>query len=139
MSTLKVNPVMYLLVEAGNPMSAGKMAAQVAHAAVEAYKISPDDRLKHIWDECGKHYTKIVLQCDDLWVAWDYIRARGFECRMIIDEGRTEFGGELTRTALGVQIVDKNNAHVAATFSAFKLYRDPKPENFGIDFTEAKR
>lgn len=128
MSTLKVNPVMYLLAEAGNPMSAGKFAAQAAHAAVNAYCASPDDRLRHIWEACGNQHPKVVLQCDDLVVAQEYIEARGFITRMVIDEGRTEFDGGLTRTFLGVQIVDKNRADVAATFSGFKLYREPRVE-----------
>lgn len=133
MSTLKVNPVMYLLVERGNPMSAGKLAAQVAHAAVSAYCESPDDRLKHIWEYCGGHYAKVVLECDDLVIAQEYIEARGFVTCMVIDEGRTEFGNTLTRTALGVQIVDKNRADVAATFGEFKLYSGrPRTPEFVI-------
>lgn len=130
MSTLKVNPVMYLLVDPRVEMSAAKLAAQVAHGAVEAYKLSPDNRLKHIWDECGKHYAKVVLDGGDLQIAREYIEARGFKTVLIIDEGRTEFGGGLTPTVLGVQIVDKNAADVAATFGDFKLYRhkDPYPK-----------
>ena len=119
---------MYLLAEAGNPMSAGKFASQAAHAAVEAYRISPDDRLKHIWEDCGRQYAKIVLQCDDLVTAERYIRDRGFDTVAVIDEGRTEFDADLTLTFLGVQIVDKNRADVQATFGQFKLYREPRVE-----------
>ena len=126
MSTLSVNPVMYLIAESGNPMSAGKLGAQLAHAAVEAYRISPDDRLKHIWSECGKHYAKVVLETDNLFMTNLYLTERGFMVVPIIDEARTELEG-LTLTALGVQIVDKNRADVAATFRQFKLYRGPKP------------
>lgn len=120
----RVNPVMYLISDPKIEMSKGKFAAQAAHAAVEAYKVSPDDRLKHIWDECGQQYAKVVLQTDDLRTACDYIEARGFNVAMIIDEGRTEFDKDLTPTFLGVQVVDKNNPHVQATFGAFTLYRD---------------
>lgn len=126
MSTLKVNPVMYLIAETGNPMSAGKFAAQAGHAAVEAYKLSPNDRLKHIWDECGHQYAKVVLQTDNLFMTNLYLVERGYVVVPIIDEGRTEFTGDLTLTFLGVQILDKNRADVQATFRGFKLYKDPR-------------
>lgn len=127
MSTLKVNPVMYLISDPRVEMSKGKFAAQAAHAAVQAYKVSPDDRLKHIWDECGQQYAKVVLQTDDLHNATLYILQRGFKVVPILDEGRTEFDADLTLTFLGVQIVDKNRADVQATFGGFKLYKEHQP------------
>lgn len=129
-----MNPVMYILVERDNPMSAGKLGAQIGHAAVEAYRLSckQDEREPGNFQESsianrwrrGGHYTKIVLMTDDLNTAFEYIGARGFNVVKIIDEGRTEVS-PLTRTALGVEIVDKDSAHVQDTFGLFKLYNPP--------------
>lgn len=120
---------MYLIAASPEttPMSPGKLAAQAAHAAVLAYEATPDNNTKRVWWR-GGHYTKIVLMADDLAVAKAYIEDRGFACERVIDEGRTEFDGKMTPTFLGVQIVDKSDAHVQATFGEFKLYREPKPE-----------
>lgn len=135
-----MNPVMYILSDPSLEMSPGKLAAQCSHAAVEAYRLSckrgvvtgtwranaaafEESSIANRWRR-GGHYAKIVLQADDLRTAAEYITARGFNCVPIIDEGRTEFDGELTMTAVGVEIVDKDSGHVRDTFSAFKLYRD---------------
>lgn len=108
-------------------MSPGKMAAQAAHAAVEAYRISDhNSQAVNRWD-CGGHYKKIVLMTDDLRTARDYIEERGFRTVPIIDEGHTELSSDLTFTAVGVEILDKDNLHVRETFSAFKLWSAPDP------------
>lgn len=132
MSTLPVNPVMYLLSDPRVPMSKGKFGAQAAHAAMLALELSPDDRLQHVWRHAGGHYAKVVLQCEDLQLTKQYIEDRGFACGLVIDEGRTEFGAALTPTFLGVQIVDKNRLDVKNTFGQFNLYRD-------LPTTEEKR
>lgn len=128
-----MNPVQYILVERDNGMSPGKLAAQVAHAAVEGVRVSAKEPWGNPWDSSivnrwylGGHYAKIVLQCDDLEIAERYIRERGIKVQPVIDEGRTEFGGVLTFTALGSEIVDKDNPHVRETFSVFRLY-NPVP------------
>lgn len=152
-----MNPVMYIIANPALKMTPGKLAAQVAHAAVEAYRLSckrgPDlsdagllnmpgitsgrtrwvnealfeeSSIANRWRR-GGHYTKIVLMADDLNTAFEYIGARGFNVVKIIDEGRTEFDGRLTPTAIGVEIVDKDSAHVQETFGAFKLYREATP------------
>lgn len=117
---------MYLFLNRGLGMSTGKAAAQAAHAAVEAYIISNPD-MRQAW-HLGGHYTKIVLDCEDaehMLTIQHYIEERGFKTAPIIDEGRTEIK-PMSRTALGVEIVDKADEHVAATFSVFKLYpKDP--------------
>ena len=109
---------MYLIANSSAHMSAGKLAAQAAHAAVEAYRISDQDILSEWY--VGGHYMKVVLEADDLTVAERYIRDRGFDTVLIIDEGRTEFKG-LTPTFIGVEVLDKDDAHVKATFGEFKL------------------
>lgn len=118
-----MNPVMYIIANRGAEMSPGKLAAQVAHAAVEAYRMS-DRKLIDAWYE-GGHHTKIVLAVDTedaLQNAATYIRERGFDCKEIIDEGRTEIK-PFTMTAVGVEILNKDNPHVAATFESFRTYK----------------
>jgi PTH2 family peptidyl-tRNA hydrolase len=125
-----MNPVMYIVLNKGAEMSPGKLAAQAAHAAVEAYLASPDSNLKRVWHR-GGHYTKIVLEARDaehLCNIERYINERGFDTRLIIDEGRTEVAPH-TPTALGVEIVDKHDAHVQATFGTFDLYREDEPDD----------
>ena len=117
-------PVMYLFINKGLGMSAGKMAAQAAHAAVEAYEISDPTLIKQ-W-RLGQHYTKLVMQARDeehLINIKKYISERGFKSKLIIDEGMTEIDPHVP-TALGVEIVDKEDPHAEATFSTFELYRD---------------
>lgn len=115
---------MYLFANKGLNMTAGKMAAQVAHAAVNATLGSDPDAVSD-WTS-GGHYTKVVLQCKDeaaMLKAERYIQDRGFKTFLVIDEGRTEIEPH-SITALGVEIVDKADRHTADTFSSFQLYRD---------------
>lgn len=120
-----MNPCQYIILNKGAKMSTGKAAAQAAHASVEAYIATPDNNTKRVWHK-GGHYMKVVLEAqdaDDLIVKQKYIEDRGFATKLIIDEGRTEID-PFTPTALGVEILDKDHPHVAATFSSFKLYKD---------------
>lgn len=135
-----MQPGMYIFVNKGLGMSTGKVAAQVAHAAVEAYRLSlvvppaePDhvrvhSNLVNQWYK-GGHYAKYVMECrdrDHLVDTDKYLRARGFRTVLVIDEGHTEVQ-PIVPTAIGVEIVDRDDAHVRATFSSFDLYRDPQP------------
>lgn len=118
------NCVMYLFANRGANMNSGKMAAQVAHAAVEAFRVSDLNRIDQ-WYE-GGHYTKIVLLARDsehLRDIQSYVEARGFKTSLIIDEGRTEVDPH-TPTALGVEIVDRDFNHVREAFSSFEVFRD---------------
>jgi PTH2 family peptidyl-tRNA hydrolase len=115
---------MYIFVNKGLGMSSGKMAAQAAHAAVEAYKVSNKDLIKQ-W-ELGKHYAKLVMQARDerhLMTIQKYLADRGIKSELIIDEGMTEIDAHQA-TALGVEILDRNDPSVQATMSTFELYRD---------------
>jgi peptidyl-tRNA hydrolase len=118
---------MYIFVNSQAGMSAGKMAAQAAHAAVEAYRISRNDLIQEWY--LGKHYTKLVMDGGDgfqLGVIQNYLESRSFASDLIIDEGRTEIE-PFTPTALGVEIVDKDDPHTSATFESFKTLRPPRP------------
>lgn len=135
-----MNPVMYLISDPALGMTKGKFGAQAAHAAVEAFQISDVEMVKEWY--VGGHHTKVVLQTDDLIATEKYLLDRGFAVKLIIDEGRTEFGKNLTPTFIGCEIVDKDDPHTASTFQAFKVYKDPKPpaqKGKVIDFKEAKK
>lgn len=121
---------MYIFVNKGLGMSTGKAAAQAAHAAVEAYRVSSREMLAHWY--VGLHYKKLVMEALDathLMTIERYLNDRGFKTRLIIDEGMTEIPAH-TATALGVEVVDKDLDHVRATFQEFKLYREPTVVNY---------
>lgn len=121
---------MYSFINRGLGMTPGKIAAQAQHAAVEAFRIS-DPAMLDAW-YLGGHYCKLVMIADDdfhLLTIQKYIEERGFKTKLIIDEGRTEIR-PLSMTALGVEVVDRDDPHTAATFGEFKLYREPKAKEF---------
>jgi peptidyl-tRNA hydrolase len=139
---------MYIFINKGLGMSPGKIAAQAGHAAVEAALLShpalDGDKPKPlgvlnaavekhlVWNAWrqGLHYAKYVMEARDaehLRTIKDYLEERGFKSALIIDEGHTEIE-PITATALGVALVDKDDPHTAATFSSFKLYREPRPQ-----------
>lgn len=117
---------MYTFINRGLGMSPGKLAAQAQHAAVEAYRIS-DQALLDSW-YVGGHYAKLVMLAEDdvhLLTIRHYLEERGFKTKLIVDEGRTEIKPH-SMTALGVEVVDRDDEHTAATFGDFKTYREPK-------------
>lgn len=123
-----MDAVMYIFANKDLEMSHGKLAAQVAHAAVEAFRIS-DEKMIEAWYK-GGHHAKIVLGADDdtqMLIIEQYLRDRDFQTVRIIDEGRTEIR-PFSFTALGVEIVDREDEHTAATFANFKTYKSPRPD-----------
>jgi peptidyl-tRNA hydrolase len=130
---------MYIFVNKGLRMSPGKIAAQAGHAALEAgllsngYGLPMTDERGRLWDAWreGLHYAKYVMEARDRDHLLDierYLKDRGFNTALIIDEGHTEID-PIVPTALGVALVDKDDPHTAATFSSFKLYKEPRPES----------
>lgn len=128
-----MNIVQYIIANQGLGMSPGKLAAQVAHAVVKGYELSFEYRSENwdriaTWNETG--HTKIVLAARDtehLLSAEKYLADRGHRVALIVDEGRTEVP-PLTPTALGVELLDKDDEYVKFSFSTFKTYREPKPD-----------
>lgn len=123
-----MNPVQYIFANRGAGMSPAKLAAQVAHAAVLSYTESKP-ALAEAWIN-GGHYTKIVLLAEDeqqLDNIREYLTERGIKTSMVIDEGRTEVR-PFTKTALGCEIVDKNDPAIQPIFGEFKAYRENKPK-----------
>lgn len=123
-----MKPVQYIIADHTLGMSPGKLAAQVAHASVEGLRRNAKEEWGNPWDSSivnrwyqGGHYAKIVLESDDLALAYAYLQDRGFKPVSIIDEGRTEFE-TLTRTAIGFPVLDKDEPHVRESFSVFDLY-----------------
>ena len=131
-------------------MSPGKMAAQVGHAAVEAYRISDHNRVPvqpldagasgwhpsivNEWYRAG--HAKLVMLAEDteqLLSIQRYIEDKGFKTHLVIDEGRTEVR-PFTPMVLGVEIVDRDDPK-AEFFSEFKTYKEvrqpPQPQRNG--------
>lgn len=128
-----MNIVQYIIANQGAGMTGGKLAAQVAHASCGAYvKLGHDDlakldtqiRYRSSWWETG--HTKIVLAARDnehMYSAERYLAEHGIETFLVIDEGRTEIAA-LTPTALGSELVDKDDERIKFAFGTFKLYKD---------------
>ncbi len=133
---------MYIIANQGLEMSSGKLAAQVAHAAVRAfartdYKITPD------WFAQGE--MKVVLQARDeahMRNVLGYLDQHLPEVDpyVVIDEGRTEVPS-LSMTAIGLPVMDKDDERVKFVMSNFKLYKDlPKPDtNIYVSNSSAKQ
>ena len=121
----------YIVANKGLGMSAGKLAAQVAHASVKGFQISlatdwPEGEVDPLteWDKTG--HTKIVLEARDtehLIAFREFAKSRGYESWLVIDEGRTEVAAH-SPTALGFPILDRADRDVAHTFADLKTYRD---------------
>ena len=115
---------MYIFANRGLGMSAGKLAAQASHAAVEAYRLS-DKKLIDDWYQ-GEHYMKLIMLARDtehLLNIERYLHDRGIRTSLIIDEGMTEVDPH-SPTALGCALVDKDDPDTQAIFSTFELYKD---------------
>lgn len=120
------NLTQYIIANQGIGMTPGKLAAQVAHASVKGYELSVSKTIDE-WNKTG--HTKIVLSARDtehLLLAERYLSEQGIQTCLIIDEGRTEVD-PLTPTALGTEIVDRDDEEIKFAFSTFKTYKEPKP------------
>lgn len=96
-------PVMYFVVNKDLNMMKGKIAAQVAHAAIEAFRTNPDTELFRKWRDGS--YAKVVLWAKEeelLRLAEKYA-----DCSvLIVDEGRTQIEPG-SKTVLGFHIMAK--------------------------------
>lgn len=122
---MKKNPVLYIFVNKSLHMSSGKIGSQTAQAAVGAFLLS-NKKLANLWWDQGAHHTTIILEAKNeknLKNIKQYLADRKFKSFLMVDEGMTEID-PIVSTALAVEIVDRNDDHVYATFSSFKLYSD---------------
>jgi len=113
---------MYVFINKGLHMSAGKIAAQATHAGIESYRISDAKKIKSWYEH--KFYPVYVMEAEDEQALYDvsqYLAGRDIKSSMIIDEPVTELSRH-TPTALGVELVDREK--VGEIFSMFKLYKD---------------
>lgn len=103
MSTVK----QVIVVRADLGMSRGKMAAQAAHAAIGALAQATLDDKRHAalreWLDTGQ--TTVVLRIESeaelVQLGLD-AGLRGIPGHLVVDEGRTEFGGKKTATCVGL-------------------------------------
>jgi peptidyl-tRNA hydrolase len=121
-----VDPTMYVFVNRGLDMTPGKLAAQVHHAAILGWELTPkDSNLRRLYFRSG-HYKTVVLEASDeahLRNIHDYLTARDVQNVMVIDEGHTEVP-LMTPTVIGTEVVDKNHPHISGIFGEFNLYNE---------------
>lgn len=118
------NPVVYIFLNKSFQMSAGKAAAQAAHAVFASAAFTDESKLK-LWMSSA-HKTIIVLEARDMTHMGGirkYLSQRGFNTEVVIDEGVNETDPHIA-TALITDILEKDDEHVKKTFSTFKLYKD---------------
>ncbi|NTV23359.1 MAG: peptidyl-tRNA hydrolase [Nanoarchaeota archaeon] len=91
-----------ILIRADLKLPKGKMAAQAAHASVEAVLRSDRDTIKE-WRMAGA--AKIALKIDtreDLYIFQDRAKQKGLVCALITDAGKTVIApGTETCLAIG--------------------------------------
>jgi peptidyl-tRNA hydrolase len=124
--------VQYIFINAGLDMSGPKTAAMTAHAAIASFRSTvlrgryDGRKLKLLkeWEATGE--MTVILEARDaehLRSIKDFLDLKDFASTPIIDEGRTEVPSH-SFTALGVEIVDKDDPLVAAAFSDFRTLKD---------------
>ena len=83
-------------------LSKGKLAVQVAHASLDAYK-KADSILRTEWEKEGA--KKVVVKVKDsseLLKAFNIAKSSGLPCSLIKDAGRTQLEpGTMTAAAIG--------------------------------------
>ncbi|MBN2042221.1 MAG: peptidyl-tRNA hydrolase [Candidatus Aenigmarchaeota archaeon] len=104
-----------IIVRKDIKMDKGKIAAQVAHASIEAYKKS-DAKEKAGWESEGS--KKVILKVDDLkglMSIYERVRKK-FPCSLIRDAGRTQIEpGTITVLGIGPceeKEIDKITKHL---------------------------
>lgn len=110
-------PTIYVFMNKQLGMSAGKLAAQAAHA-VALVPIGKE------WQ--APHRTILVMQARNeahIRNIAGYLEQRLVTTYQIIDEGVNEIDSHVV-TALATQVVDKADERSEDIFSTFELYRD---------------
>lgn len=125
------NPVMYVFVNKGLNMNAGKVAAQVAHAQEELFT-----ELRHMGGEAWEHHlncmaqnprTVIVLEVqdtDELYKVNSYLESCGLVTGIYVDEGSANGDYMLEPTALACEYLDKCDSRTELIFKMFNLYKE---------------
>lgn len=125
------NPVMYMFVNKGLNMNAGKVAAQVAHAQEELFT-----ELRHMGGEAWEHHlncmaqnprTVIVLEVqdtDELYKVNSYLESCDITTGIYVDEGSATGDYMLEPTAIACEYLDKADERTQLIFRMFKLYEN---------------
>ena len=91
-----------IVVRSDLKLSKGKLAVQVAHASLDAYKKS-DHKLRTEWEQTGA--KKVVVKVSDskeLLMAFNLAKELKLPCSLIKDAGRTELApGTMTAAGIG--------------------------------------
>ena len=88
-----------IVVRSDLRLSKGKLAAQAAHASLDAYK-KADPRVRAAWEQEGA--KKVVVRVDDekmLLDAFNLAKELKLPCSLIKDAGRTELAPGTTTSA----------------------------------------
>lgn len=118
------NPTIYIFVNKGLGMSAGKLAAQASHAIAMVMLKASNDRCED-WLR-APHRTILVMEARDeqhLNNIYSYLFERSIGCEKIIDEGVNEIDPHVC-TAIATDVLDKDDENTKLALSTFKLYRD---------------
>ncbi|MFT7615596.1 MAG: PTH2 family peptidyl-tRNA hydrolase [Candidatus Woesearchaeota archaeon] len=98
-----------MVVRADLKLPKGKLAAQVAHASVEA-ALKSDDLQE--WRECGQ--KKVVLKVADqkeLIALFQFAKEAGLPCSLITDAGKTVIAPG-TKTCIGIGPADEEKIDI---------------------------
>lgn len=115
-----MNPVIYVFINKSLGMSAGKLAAQAAHAVAMIPAEYSNDWIS------SPHRTILIMEARDenhIQNIEVYLSQRNVACYKIIDEGVNEIDPHVI-TAMATQVLNKDDTHTSMTMSTFKLYRD---------------
>lgn len=142
-----MKPARYIFLNQGLNMSAGKCAAQAAHAemlamydfTVNLYDhdigwIERQNNLFAKWFGDG-HYAKYICSAEDsfqMHTLQHYLEKRGYKCYFVVDEGHTE-GTYFVPTAMAIELIDKDDERDASIFGEFRLYKDKKKLDMNLD------
>lgn len=126
------NPVMYVFVNKGLKMNAGKVAAQVAHAQEELFAEildNGDNKLRDFQFKCMKQNprTVIILEAkdtDELYKINSYLESCDIWTGIYVDEGSANGDYMLEPTALACQYLDKCDPRTETIFKMFNLYKE---------------
>lgn len=98
----KGEPKQIIVIRKDLKMSAGKLAAQVAHASVKAYSHAQHSEACNKWESGSFKKVIVYVKSEDkLKSIYKKAQELHLPCSIIFDEGRTEFGEE-TLTCVGI-------------------------------------
>lgn len=133
-----MKPARYIFLNKGLGMSAGKCAAQAAHAETLAMNDLHNKKYNHpqpwvmqqeqLWEKWfgDGHYAKYVMEVTDatqMFTIKHYLEERGFSCYLVVDEGHTE-NTYFVPTAMAVELIDKDDERSASIFGEFRKYKE---------------